>query len=285
MTQQAALGTPKPGDTQRFRDGEMKVTGQIPYALNVDIPGMVHARCVRSPYAHARILKVDASRAVALPGVVAVLTRDDLTEDKLFPYYGAAIKDQPIVAIDKARHVGDVVAAVVAEDVDTAAEAARLVEVEYEELPAVFDAVEALQPDAPLVHEQIVGRYEMPPNPIIKPQNGTNLINHMKVRRGDVEQGFADADVIFEDVYSSPALHHCALEPHVTVARWEGEALTIWSATQNPYFVRDQVAEVFRLPHEQVRVLVYTLGGGYGSKTYCRMEPLTAVLAWKIGRP
>src|SRR5579884_2406366 len=269
----------------RQRDAEQKVTGQIPYALNVELPGMTYARCVRSPLAHARILRVDASRALALPGVVTVLTRDDLTDGRLFPYYGAAIKDQPIVAIDKARHVGDIVAAVVAEDPDTAAEAAQLVDVEYEELPAVFDPVEALQPGAPLVHEQIVGRYEIPPNPIIRPQNGTNLINHMKVRRGDVAQGFAEADLIYEEIYSSPALHHCALEPHVTVAQWEGDELTLWSATQNPYFVRQQVAEIFRIPPERVRVVVYTLGGGYGSKTYCRMEPLTAVLAWKCGRP
>src|SRR5919202_6634193 len=186
----------------RQRDAEQKVTGQIPYALNVELPQMAYARCVRSPYAHARIVGVDATRALALPGVVTVLTRDDLADERLFPYYGAAIKDQPIVAIDKARHVGDVVAAVVAEDAATAAAAARLVEVEYEELPAVFDAVEALRADAPLVHEQIVGHYEMPPTPIIRPQNGTNLINHMKVRRGDVEQGFAEADVVFEDVYS-----------------------------------------------------------------------------------
>src|SRR6266571_12097 len=142
--------------TQSLRDGELKVTGQIPYALDVDLPGLTYARCVRSPYAHARIVRIDATRARTVPGVVFVLTRDDLT-DELFPYYGAAFKDQPIVAIDKARHVGDIVAAVVADSSDVAAEAAELVEVEYEELPAVFDAVEALQPGAPLVHEVISG--------------------------------------------------------------------------------------------------------------------------------
>src|SRR5213075_475740 len=157
--------------------------------------------------------------------------------------------------------------------------------VEYEELPAVFDAVEALRPDAPLVHDQIVGRYEMPGGAILQPQNGTNLINHMKVRRGDVEQGFAEADVIYEDVFSSPALHHCALETHVTVADWPESGLIIWSSTQMPHFVRQQVAEVFRIPPQDVQVLVYTLGGGYGAKTYCRMEPLAAVLAWKTHRP
>ncbi|MBM2810949.1 MAG: putative xanthine dehydrogenase subunit [Chloroflexi bacterium] len=281
--------------TQQRLDCEMKVTGRIPYALNVELPGMAWARCVRSPYAHARIVSVDASRALALPGVVAVLTRDDLVPGArvggrpplVLPYYGAAIKDQPIVAIEKVRHVGDIVAAVVADDADIAAAAAELVDVEYEELPAVFDAVEALRADAPLVHEQIIGRYEIPPSSlaIIEPVNGTNLINHMKVRHGDVEVGFREADLVFEDRYSSPALHHCALEPHVTVADWGGDSVTIYTATQMPHFVRQQVAEIFGMPTTRVRVLVYTLGGGYGSKTYARMEPLAAVLAWKTGRP
>src|SRR5205085_8929102 len=140
--------------TQRERDGELKVTGQIPYALDVELPGLIFARCVRSPYAHARVLRIDKSRALAVPSVVLVLTREDLTDD-LFPYYGAAFKDQPIVALDKVRHVGDIVAAVVAETADAAAEAAELVDVDYEELPAVFDPLEALEPGAPVLHEQI----------------------------------------------------------------------------------------------------------------------------------
>lgn len=271
--------------SQQALDAELKVTGQIPYALNVDLPGMAFARCVRSPHAHARILGIDASRARAMPGVLCVLTRDDLVHDDVFPFYGAAIKDQPLVAIDKARHVGDVVGAVVAVDAASAAEAAESVEVDYEQLPAVFDALEAARPDAPLVHEQIVGYYEIPANAGIRPENGTNLINHMKVRRGDVERGFAEAELIVEEVYSSPALQHCALEPHVTVARWKDGELTIWSSTQMPYFVRQQVAAVFKMPVEKVRVLVHSLGGGYGSKTYARMEPLTAMLARETGRP
>jgi len=269
--------------TQRQRDGELKVMGQIPFALDVELPGMTFARCVRSPYAHARIVSIDATRARAVPGVVLVLTRDDLTDD-LGHYYGAAFKDQPIVAIDKARHVGDIVAAVVADSQDAAAEAAELVEVEYEELPAVFDAVEALKPGAPLVHETI-SQYEKPAAAGLNFEDGTNRINHMRVRKGDVEQGFREADIIHEDVFNSPALHHCALEPHVTVAQWEGDDLTIWSSTQMPYFVRQQVADVFRAPPERVHVLVYTCGGGYGAKTYARMEPLSAVLAWKAKRP
>src|SRR4051794_39562964 len=168
----------------RAQDALQKVTGQIPYALNVELPGMAYARCVRSPHAHARIRGVDAARALALPGVVAVLTCDDLTDPRLAPYFGPAIKDQPVVAIDKARFVGDVVAAVVADDADTAAEAARLVVVDYEPLPAVFDPVEALRPGAPLVHEQVVGRYALAPDGLVRPRNGTNLIHHTRVRRG-----------------------------------------------------------------------------------------------------
>ncbi len=273
-----------PRPRQSLIDADLKVTGQVLYALNVELPGMAYARCVRSPYAHARIVRIDASRAEALPGVVCVLTRDDLTDGRLYPYYGAALKDQPIVAIDKARHVGDVVAAVVAETPDIANAAADLVDVEYEELPAVFDPIEALKPGAPLVHED-TSIYQNIAAALVKPEPGTNLINHMKVRRGDVERGFAESDVIYEDEYWSPALHHCPLEPHVTVAAWEDEELTIWSATQMPYFVRQQVADIFRVPPAQVHVRVYTCGGGYGSKTYARMEPLTAVLAWKAKRP
>lgn len=324
---QAEGSSPAPGPraptpssrTQQLEDAELKVTGQVPIALDIDLPNLAYARCVRSPYAHARILSINSTAALALPGVVCVLTRDDLTHGRLFPYFGAAIKDQPIVAIDKARHVGDIVAAVVAEDPDTAAAAADLVEVEYEELPAVFDPVDALRPGAPLVHERIAGQYEILPNAGIRPQDGTNLINHMRIRRGDVAQGFAAADLVHEDVYSSPALQHVALEPHVAVAQWtleptgpeassEGSAaqgldlrgdgegaasplaagparLTVWSATQMPYFVRQQLADIFHLPVERVRIRVFTLGGAYGAKTYTRMEPLAAVLAWKAGRP
>src|SRR5581483_4565582 len=238
----------------RDEDARQKVTGAVPFVLNLTLPGLAHVRCVRSPLPHARIRRVDASRALAQPGVLAVLTRDDLADPALFPYYGPAIKDQPIVAIEKARYVGDVVAAVPAETLDDATAAAALVDVEYDELPAVFDAVAALQPDAPLVHEQIVGRYELPGAAIIRPQNGTNLIHHAKVRRGDPERAFAAADLIHEETYRSPALQHCPLEPHVAVARWQGDQLEVWSATQTPTAVGQQLAAVFRLPPERVRV-------------------------------
>jgi CO/xanthine dehydrogenase Mo-binding subunit len=269
----------------REQDAEAKVTGQIPYVLNLDLPGLAHARCVRSPHAHARIVRVDATAALAQRGVLTALTRDDLGALGLAPYFGPAIKDQPVVAIEKARYVGDIVAAVVAEDADTAALAAELVAVEYEELPAVFDAREAMQPGAPLVHEQIVGRYAIPGAAVIRPQNGTNLIHHTPVRRGDVARGFAEADLIHEDTFSSPALQHCALEPHVVVARWDGDELTVWSATQTPWAVRQQLADVFQMPAERVRVQVLALGGGYGSKSGSRLEPLVAALARKARRP
>ena len=136
-------------------DSHLRVTGSIDYTLNFELPRMLYARILRSPHAHARILKIDASRAERLPGVAAVLTRDDLTGDHIDPYFGLIIQDQPPVALDKVRFVGDAVAAVAAVDEDTAAEALELIDVEYQELPAVFDAEEALRPGAVLLHEGV----------------------------------------------------------------------------------------------------------------------------------
>src|SRR5258707_8675092 len=156
-------------------DSQLRVTGSIDYTLNFELPRMLCARILRSPHAHARILKVDASRAERLPGVAAVLTRDDLTGDHIDPYFGLIIQDQAPVALDKVRFVGDPVAAVAAVDEDTAAEALDLIEVEYEELPAIFDAEEALQPGAPLVHE---GEHRViPARPDVKMRSltGTNV--------------------------------------------------------------------------------------------------------------
>src|SRR5512135_1091084 len=180
-------------------DGIEKVTGKAVYAGDLQLPGMAHARILRSPVAHAKLVKVDASRAKELPGVIATLTRDDILG---FNYkYGATYKDQSIVAVDNVRYVGDPVAAVLADDPSTAEQALELIEVEYEELPKVTNIEEATAPGASLVHEAGVARAELRGSVYGAPErfNGTNVCYYLTFGRKDVQDGFAKADHIFED--------------------------------------------------------------------------------------
>jgi len=256
----SAVGLALPPTNARAR-----VIGAVNFALNLALPGMLHAQVLRSPYAHARIKRVDAAAAAALPGVVAVLTGADFGPDSpLDPYYGSLMKDQQIVAIEKVRYVGEPVAAVIAEDLDTARAALDLIEVEYEELPAVFDALEALAPDAPLVHEGVSKQAPDSQVKIAVPE-GTNIVQSFQLNRGDVEAGFAAADHVFEHTFTSPAAAPVPLEPHVAVALVEPGRVTVWSSTQAPHNVRKQIAGIFRLPQEQVRIVAPPVGGGYGS--------------------
>jgi CO/xanthine dehydrogenase Mo-binding subunit len=267
-------------------DAHERVTGRIQYVMDVAVPGMLHAKLLRSSAAHARIVRLDVSKARALPGVVAVLTGEDLIADtKLFPYFGPVFRDQPVLAVDKVRFVGEPVAAVAAVDLDTAAEAVDLIEVEYEELPAVFDSLEALLPDAPLVHEEPPRLGQTFADVIVRSVAGTNICNSFKLRKGNVEEGFAASAHVFEDTFTSPPVQHVPLETHVAVASVTAAGVTIWSSTQIPYIVRSQLAEIFKLPASKVRVIVLTLGGGYGAKCYPKIEPITAVLAAVAGRP
>ncbi|RME48813.1 MAG: xanthine dehydrogenase subunit D, partial [Chloroflexi bacterium] len=221
------------------------------------------------------------------PGVVAVLTRDDLMDNPaISPVYGPQIKDQPIVALDRVRYVGDAVAAVAAEDPATAAEALLYIDVEYEELPAVFDAVEAAQPDAPKVHELTEDWLGTAAYFGMRPIAGTNICHHYRLRHGDIERGFAEADHIFEATFRTPSAQHVAMEPHAAVAHFEPDgSLVVYTGTQSPFNVRDALAEMFHLPREQVRLIVPMLGGSYGSKVFPQVEPIAAALAWKAGRP
>ncbi|MFI5268019.1 MAG: xanthine dehydrogenase family protein molybdopterin-binding subunit, partial [Chloroflexota bacterium] len=267
-------------------DSEARVTGDIQYALNFELPGMLHARILRSPHPHARIVRVDTSKAESVPGVAAVLSRNDLLDnDQFFPYFGPVILDQNPVALDKVRFVGDPVAAVAAVDEDAATEALGLIEVEYEELPAVFDPEQALQPGAPLIHEGphrvVPGRMDIRGRSL----EGTNIMHLYKQRKGDVTKGFQESDLIFENAYSGPAVEHVTLEPHVCVAEVRDGQVTLWSSSQNPHSVQAQVASVFKKPIAEVRVIVFTLGGGYGGKLNAKIEPIAALLAWKAHRP
>ena len=188
-------------------DGVARVTGSLGYTLDLELPRMVHARILRSPHAHARVTRVDASRAARLPGVAAVLTRDDLLDRAdVFPTFGLFIRDQAPVALDKVRHVGDPVAAVAAVDEATAEEALSLIEVDYVPLPAVFDVAAALEPGAPVLHEGARSLSSRRPDILARQPGfeGTNVIHLFSQRRGDVEAGFAAAHTIVEGVYDSP---------------------------------------------------------------------------------
>jgi CO/xanthine dehydrogenase Mo-binding subunit len=282
------METTQIGKTVRRLDYETKVTGQAHYLADMSVPGMCHGKILRSPYPHARIKRIDASKALKVAGVMAVLTREDILHDEgIEPFYGPVFKDQTIVATEKVRHVGDPVAAVAALTVDAAEEALALIEVDYEELPAVLDVRQALGEKATLVHDSV----KLPSSGFadlaeIKPMEGTNICTHFKLNRGDIEKGFAEADQIFEDTFTLPATQHSFLETHACIAAIEpGGRITVWATTQNPFVVRTQLANIFKVPVSKVRVIVPYLGGGYGGKVYPKVEPITVALAQKAGRP
>ena len=273
-------------------ESEEKVTGRLKYLEDLKLSGVLHAKILRSPVAHARIRQIDAREAAKLAGVVAVLTREDIVGNAAYDSaYGPIYKDQTIVAVDKVRYVGDPVAAVAATRPDIAEEALDLIEVEYDELPAVFDAEEALAEGAPVLHDKVEMRREgFADVGGIRPVDGTNLCNQLHLSKGDVERGFRESDQVFENVFTSPSAQHSALEPHTAVAAFEGRGegpgrLTVWATVQNPFVIRDLLAEIFHLPLAKVRVISLNLGGGYGSKLYPKLEPLAAALSHKTKRP
>ena len=265
-------------------DGAAKVSGVAQYTADLELPGLLHAKVLRSPHPHARLLKVDVSRAAALPGVVAVMTRDDL--EGLNPHYGAVVEDQPVLAMDRVRCVGDLVAAVAAEEVEIAEEAVELIEAEYEPLPAVFDVVEAARPGAPVIHEE---RFETKAAVFREQLNlnaGGNVCSVFRAADGDVDAGFGESDEVFEGAYRMPPVQHGHIEPHVATAVWESpNRLVVHTPCQNAVGLQEQLARIFDLPESGVRVVVPFVGGGYGGKTHARLEPVAALLARKAGRP
>jgi CO/xanthine dehydrogenase Mo-binding subunit len=265
-------------------DGEEKVTGQALYAVDLILPGMAHGKILRSPYAHAKLIRVDASKAEKHPGVYGVITREDQRQLAMF---GAAYKDQTIVAVDKVRYVGDPVAAVAAVDELTAVQALELIEVEYHELPAVTSIDEALAPGAPLVHDSSSSGGEMMgcQYEIAEEFSGTNLCYRFSYAAGNVSEGFSEADYIFEDVFTFPRVQHFSMEPHATVAQIEGDRINLWAATQEPFTLREHLADIFRVPLSKVRIIVPYVGGAYGGKLSVKTEPLAAALSWKSKRP
>src|SRR3990172_9444371 len=252
-------------------DGRDKVTGATAYTVHLELPGMAYGKILRSPYPHARIRRLDASRAEQAPGVLGVLTGADLTRWPN-PFFGPVIRDQPILAIDKVHFLGDPVAAVAAETPEIAADALDLIEVEYEELPAVHDAQEAMREKAPVIHERIVRSLALFDPAHVPLAQGRNVCGHFRLRKGDLSRAFQEADEIFEEAYTTLPTQHCAFEPHAALARWVGDRVEVWSSTQNPSVVKAELAELFSLPESNVRVVAPPLGSGFGSKLFFKLH-------------
>jgi CO/xanthine dehydrogenase Mo-binding subunit len=255
-----------------------RVTGAQPYSVEVERPGMLHAAFVRSPHAHARVLSVDASE---LPDGCIALTPADVADLGL---YGCQARDQRVLA-DVARYAGDVVAAIAAPTREDARAATGTVQVEYEELPAVFDAIEAVAPGATLLHPDAATSADEEVSIGVRPLPGTNVCHRFRLVSGEVAAGFAEADVIVEEAFRTPSAAHVPMEPHASLAEWEDGRLTVWAGTQTPFNTRADLADLFGLDTERVRIVAPPMGGSFGAKTFVRTEALVAALARKAKRP
>ena len=263
-------------------DAAEKLRGQAQFAGDLLAPRMLHGKVLRSPVAHARIVSIDTAAAEAIPLVACVLTGADL--DDINPYWGHSIKDRPVLALGKVRFPGEPVAAVAAETEEAAEDALRAIRVEYEELSVAGSLEEALAPGAPLVHEgpQESGLF----HGLGKlPERDGNVCYRYRIERGEVEAAFAHAEHVVEGEYVFPGTYQYALETHTVLADVRDGEITVWASCQHPFLVRAELAALFELPLASVRVIVPYLGGGFGSKSYTKMEPITVALARKARRP
>jgi CO/xanthine dehydrogenase Mo-binding subunit len=261
-----------------------KVTGRAEYVHNLAVPGMLHGKIFRSTLAHGRILAIDTRAAAQRPGVHAVLTGEDIVKLIPDPYYGPAFHDQPILALEKVRHVGEPVAVVLATDPHVAEEAASLIVADYDELPAVYEEVEALDGKI-IVHDVLKPAGTFPDLKHLAGRRGTNVALDYHLRYGDVEKAFAAADRVFEHTFRTQAVLHLPLEPFVSLAEPGAGRLTIHTASQMPSFVRSEIARLLGWPENRVRVKVPLLGGGFGAKVYIKLEALVAALALIVSKP
>lgn len=253
-------------------DAVAKATGAARFADDYVFPNMLYGATLRAAYPHARIVSIDTEKAKGLPGVRAVLTHHDVPSHNR---HGLVFDDWPVLCDEKVRYLGDAVAIVAAETAEIARKALEIIEVKYEPLPVVASAEQALEPGAPLVHEA---------------RPGGNLLEHIKVRHGDVEQGMAQADVIVEREYHTPAYDHMFMEPECSIgvpAGYDGDhpKLTVYAGSQIPYADREQIAAALGLPPEQVRVKGTLIGGGFGGKEDIMGQIHAALLAHASGRP
>src|SRR3989338_4011856 len=215
--------------------------------------GMLHGRILSSPFPHAKLIKIDTSAAAKLPGVFAVLSREDFPQGgPLSPYLGRRLKDKTVVAMDKVRYV---------------------IDVEYEELPLVSDPLEAIREGAAQLFDHL-------------PEVKNNICHHTGLKQGDIEKGLQESDIILEDTFTPPVAQQCHLEAHNALAWFDSSGrLNVQTGTQTPYGVRKSLAEIFQMVEEKIRIMVPYIGGAYGAKSHLKVEHLAAVLAWKAQRP
>lgn len=251
------------------QDSELLVTGEAKYLDDIKFPGMLYGRILRSPHPHARIKHINTASAERLDGVKAVITADD-TEKVKFCHLPIT-PNKMALNDEKVRFVGDEVAAVAAVDWETAAKALELIEVDYEPLPSVYDPIEAMKPDAPRIYEDCED----------------NIAGRVARNFGDVEQGFEEADYIFEDTYRTPLIPSCTIEPHCCIASFDSvDNLTFWVSTQNPNNFQKALSQVLKIPQSKIRVVRPQIGGAFGNKSVILpMDPIAAFLSKKTGKP
>jgi CO/xanthine dehydrogenase Mo-binding subunit len=250
-----------------------RVTGRNEYVADIRLPGVLEARLVTLDCARARIISIDTSAALAVPGVRLVMTAADLPQP--VPRFGPQFEDRPVIAVGETKYHGEPVAIVAAETKDAAEEAARLVRVDHEELPAVFTLAAALDQAAPLVRE-----------PSLRPNDrlaATNVLREHRIGWGDIDA--ATADVVVEHTYTFPMVTHFAIEPHAFMAAPDGSGIAVWSTIQHPNWLQKVIAKVLDLPLSKVRVFAPDPGGGFGGKQHAKLEPLVAFAALRAGRP
>lgn len=266
------------GKSVERKDALEKVTGKAIFGPDVNLPRQLYAAICRSPWAHAKITSIDISEAAKVPGVKVILTGKENPG-----YFGQFILDQPVIAVDRVIYEGEPVAAVAAEDMDAAMEAVRKIKVEYEPIKPLLNPMEAIQPDAPLLHEDW-NRYEMAHG--AHPTHRSNICDSFRLRKGDIEEGFKEADIIIEKDYNTKGIQHTTMETHCTTAQFDGKGLKIYTSAQSPFMLRAQLCKLFKLSMNKVRLFCTCVGGGFGSKYELKAEPLAAALAMKAkGRP
>jgi CO/xanthine dehydrogenase Mo-binding subunit len=274
-------------------DGVDKVTGRARYGADISMPGLLHGKILRSPLAHARIKHIDTSRAEKLPGVRAIVTSRDfpIASNKTIDWGEAQgnvrMMAANIMAEDKVLYKGHAIAAVAATDVHIAEEALKLIDVEYEPLPPILSIRDAMKPDAPLIHDNLTtffrverfGRGE-------DTHKKSNVAGHLQFKRGDVEKGFKEADIIVEREFETQTVHQGYIEPHASTALWSPDGkITVWTSTQGTFAVRASTAAILGVPESQVKVIPMEIGGGFGAKLTTYLDPVAAMMSKKAGAP